>query len=54
MHTVEDLKEYKKNANKILTQNSQYATAKVVEELFEKAIYEEQLVDRLNEVLNRL
>lgn len=43
--TVEDLREYKKNALKILRKNTQYATAKVVEEFFDREIAIQELIE---------
>lgn len=37
--TIEDIKEYKKNAIDILKKNSQYATAKATEEAFDLLIW---------------
>lgn len=37
--TIEDIKEYKKNAIEILKKNSQYATAKATEEAFDLLIW---------------
>lgn len=39
--TIEDLKEYKRNAIEILEKNSQYATAKATEEAFDLLIWYE-------------
>lgn len=36
--TIEDIKEYKRNATEILRKNSQYATAKAVDEAFSALI----------------
>lgn len=47
--TIEDLKVYKDNALKILRENSQYATAKIVEELFDQQIMFKELEDILPE-----
>lgn len=44
--TVEDIKEYKKNAIEILRNNSQYATAKAVEMAFDALVYFEQVFHR--------
>lgn len=46
--TIEDIKEYKKNAVEILRKNSQYATAKVTEEAFNLLIWSEKAMDAIN------
>lgn len=40
--TIEDIREYKKNAIEILKKNSQYATAKATEEAFDLLILFEE------------
>jgi hypothetical protein len=46
--TVEDIKEYKKNAVEILIQNSQYATAKATEEAFDVLLWFEEIKGKLS------
>lgn len=41
--TIEDIKEYKKNAVEILRKNSQYATAKATEDAFSALIILDQI-----------
>lgn len=41
--TIEDIREYRSNATKILEQNSQYATAKAVELAFASLIVLDQI-----------
>ena len=48
--TVEDIKEYKKNAIEILRKNSQYATAKATEEAFDLLLWFEKTRQKLLEV----
>lgn len=47
--TIEDIKEYKKNAIEILKKNSQYATAKATEEAFNLLIWFEETKAKLLE-----
>ena len=49
--TIEDIKEYKRNAIEILNKNSQYATAKATEEAFDTLIWLTETVDKFNEVV---
>lgn len=49
--TIEDIKEYKRNAIEILNKNSQYATAKATEEAFDALIWLTEATDRFNEVV---
>lgn len=48
--SVEDLKEYKKNALKYLKKNDQYATAEVVEELFDMEIFQREVTEEWNNI----
>lgn len=45
--TIEDIKEYKKNAIETLRRNSQYATAKATEEAFDLLIWFEETRQKL-------
>lgn len=47
--SIEDLKEYKKNALKYLKKNDQYATAKIIEELFDVEIFQKEVTEEWNE-----
>lgn len=49
--SIEDLEEYKKNALKILRKNDQYATAKIVEDLFVSEISMRKIRDNLPEYI---
>ncbi len=49
--TIEDIKEYKRNAVEILKKNSQYATAKATEEAFDTLIWLTEATNRFNEVV---
>ena len=48
--TIEDIKEYKRNAIEILRKNSQYATAKATEEAFDLLIWQEEIKEKLKEL----
>ena len=48
--SVEDLKDYKKNALKYLKKNDQYATAKVVEELFDMEIFQREVTEEWDDI----
>ena len=48
--TIEDIKEYKKNAIEILEKNSQYATAKATEKAFDTLIWFEETMDMFNSI----
>lgn len=48
----QDLEEYKKNACGILRKNTQYATEKIVEELFNKELEMRRLIRVLNTIPN--
>ena len=48
----QDLEEYKKNTCKILRENTQYATARVVENLFDKELEMRKLIRVLNTISN--
>lgn len=48
--TIEDIKEYKKNAIEILRKNSQYATAKATEEAFDILIWFEETIEKFNSI----
>jgi hypothetical protein len=45
--TIEDIREYKKNAVEILRTNSQYATAKATEEAFDVLLWFEEMKGKL-------
>lgn len=47
--TIEDIKEYKKNAIEVLRKNSQYATAKATEEAFDLLIWFEETIEKISE-----
>lgn len=54
--SIEDLKEYKKNACEILRSKTQYATAKIVEELIDQEIKKRRIIEeccKINEQLPR-
>lgn len=51
--TIEDIKEYKRNAIEILEKNSQYATAKAAEEAFDLLIWQEEIVEKFNNIPHR-
>lgn len=46
--SIEDLEEYKKNACKILRSQTQYATAKIVEELIDQEIMNRKIIEKMN------
>ena len=46
--TIEDIEEYKRNAIEILRKNSQYATAKVIEQAFDTFIWFEKALEVFN------
>ena len=48
--TIEDIKEYKRNAVEILRKNSQYATAKATEEAFDLLIWFEEAIEKFNSI----
>ena len=48
--SVEDLKEYKKNALKYLKRNDQFATAKIVENLFDQEIFQREVTEEWNKI----
>ena len=48
--TIEDIKEYKRNAVEILKKNSQYATAKATEEAFDTLLWLTETVDKFNSI----
>lgn len=48
--SVEDLKEYKKNALRYLKESNQYATAKIVEELFDLEIFQRKVCEMYNNI----
>lgn len=50
--TIEDIKEYKKNAVEILRKNSQYATAKATEEAFDALLYMNEVIEKFNACQN--
>ena len=48
--SIEDLEEYKKNACKILRGQTQYATAKIVEELIDQEIMNRKIIEKWNKI----
>ena len=44
-YTLEDIKEFKRNAVEILRKNTQYATARATERAFDTLIALEELID---------
>lgn len=48
--SIEDLEEYKKNACKILRSQTQYATAKIVEELIDQEIMNRKIIEEWNKI----
>ena len=48
--SVEDLEEYKKNACKILRNQTQCATAKIVEELIDQEIMNRKIIEEWNKI----
>lgn len=48
--SVEDLEEYKKNACKILRSQTQYATAKIVEELINQEIMNRRIIEEWDQI----
>lgn len=46
--SIEDLEEYKENACKILRSQTQYATAKIVEELIDQEIMDRKIIEKFN------
>lgn len=48
--SIEDLEEYKKNACKILRSQTQYATAKIVEELMNQEIMNRKIIEKMNKI----
>ena len=46
--SIEDLKEYKKNACEILRSKTQYATAKIIEELIDQEIKNRRIIVEFN------
>lgn len=52
--TIEDIKEYKRNAIKILEKNTQYATAKAVDLAFSALICADQLMWERNIAIEQL
>ncbi len=46
--SIEELKEYKKNACEILRSKTQYETAKIVEELIEQEIKNRKIIIEFN------
>ena len=48
--SIEDLEEYKKNACKILRGQTQYATAKIVEELINQEIMNRKIIEEWNKI----
>lgn len=47
--TIDDIKEYKRNAVKMLRENSQYATAKATEQAFDALLFINTVVDMFND-----
>ena len=48
--SIDDLKEYKKNALRYLKESNQYATAKIVEELFDLEIFQRKVCEMYNNI----
>lgn len=48
--SIEDLEEYKKNACKILKSQTQYDTAKIVEELIDQEIMSRRIIEKWNKI----
>ncbi len=48
--SIEDLKEYKENALKYFKRNDQYATAKIVENLFDQEIFQREVTEEWNKI----
>ena len=48
--SIEDLEEYKKNACKILRNQTQYATARIVEELIDQEIMNRKIIEEWNKI----
>ena len=48
--SIEDLEEYKKNACKILRGQTQYDTAKIVEELIDQEIMNRKIIEEWNKI----
>lgn len=48
--TIEDIKEYKRNAIEILEKNSQYATARATEKAFDTLIWFEEAIEKFNSI----
>lgn len=48
--SIEDLEECKKNACKILRSQTQYATAKIVEELIDQEIMTRKIIEKMNKI----
>ena len=48
--SVEDLEEYKKNASKYLKENNQYATSKIVEELFNMEFFQREVTEEWDNI----
>ena len=46
--SIEDLEEYKRNACEILKNNTQFATAKIVEELIDQEIENRKIIEKFN------
>ena len=51
--SIEDLEEYKKNACKILRSQTQYATAKIVEELIDQEIMNRKIIEKMNKIYEK-
>ena len=48
--SIEDLKEYKRNACELLRKHDQYATAKIIEELIDQEIMSRKIIEEWNKV----
>ena len=48
--TIEDIKEYKRNAIEILEKNSKYATARATEKAFNLLIWQEEIKEKFKEM----
>lgn len=48
--TIEDIKEFKRNAIEVLEKNTQYATAKATEKAFDTLIWFEETIEKINSI----
>ena len=52
--SAEDLKEYQENALKYIKSNNQYATAKIVEDLFDQEIFQREVTEGIKYFQKRM